>query len=114
MIFIISTFRFIILYRTVILLKWSLSVIVGDFAFKCPVIQLAQNYAKSPGSSVYFYEFNHRPSVSDWPAWSGSLHGDEVQFLFGLTLKPEAAYTMDEQKLSQDMMQYWTNFAKTG
>lgn len=88
--------------------------IIGDFAFKCPVIQLAQNYAKSPGSSVYFYEFNHRPSVSDWPAWSGSLHGDEVQFLFGLTLKPEAAYTMDEQKLSQDMMQYWTNFAKTG
>lgn len=101
--------KFFILFET-----FPFFFAVGDSAFKCPIIHLAQLYARSPTSSVYLYEFNHRPSISDWPDWSGSLHGDEIQFVFGLPLRAGSNYTTDEQKLSQEMMQYWTNFAKTG
>ncbi|XP_062578520.1 acetylcholinesterase-like [Saccostrea cucullata] len=90
--------------------------ITGDFAFKCPTINLAQKYAQANGQAagVYLYEFNHRPSVSSWPEWSGALHGDEIEFIFGLPLRKGTKYSANEQSLSQDMMQYWAKFAKTG
>ncbi|KAK3096285.1 hypothetical protein FSP39_025325 [Pinctada imbricata] len=86
----------------------------GDFAFKCPVINLAKTYAKTSGVNVYMYAFKQRPSVSAWPSWTGVLHGDEIEFVFGLPLRENTNYTYNEQQFSSDLMKYWSTFAKTG
>jgi acetylcholinesterase len=51
-----------------------LSYAVGDAHFTCPTVSVANAYAmqKMP---VYFYHFVARPSISDWPEWTGVMHG---------------------------------------
>jgi len=45
----------------------------------------------------------------------GVMHGDEIMFVFGDALKRFTPhnYSTEDQKLSEKMMTYWTNFAKT-
>ena len=86
---------------------------VGDLMFVCPVVDLAEHYAKRD-QKVYYYDYNHRASYHHWPEWMGVLHGDEIMFAFGEPFNPRYNYTKNEQKLSEKIMRYWTNFAKTG
>lgn len=86
---------------------------VGDLHFVCPVNDLADHYAQN-GQRVYNYWFEHRYSLNPWPAWMGTLHGDEIFFVFGKPLDPALGFTDEEKQLSRKIMRYWTNFAKTG
>jgi len=45
----------------------------------------------------------------------GVMHGDEIMFVFGDALKRFTSnnYSLEDRQLSQQMMTYWTNFAKT-
>jgi acetylcholinesterase len=100
-------------------INWSstLYISAGDFNFKCPVVELAEILAKYPNrnGSLFGYYFDHRTSVSDWPDWTGVLHGDEIEYVFGVPLKSTSSpYSSNEQWLSRYMMEYWTNFAKNG
>jgi len=56
-----------------------------------------------------------RYSVNPWPRWMGVMHGDEIMFVFGEALKRLTPhnYSLEDRQLSQQMMTYWTNFAKT-
>ncbi|KAK7486471.1 hypothetical protein BaRGS_00022272 [Batillaria attramentaria] len=90
-----------------------ISLAVGDYHFVCEVNALADRYAQS-GQRVYNYWFQHRSSVNPWPAWMGTLHADEIMFVFGLPLDPARGYSEEEKQLSRKMMRFWTNFAKTG
>jgi len=85
----------------------------GDWQFTCPVVEFSHRYAET-GNNVYMYYFTHRSTESKWPKWSGSLHGDEIHFVFGQPLNKTYHYTDSEIKLSKKMMTYWANFAKTG
>ena len=68
---------------------------------------------------TYAYEFNDEnapqlflPPVSFNYA---SAHASEIQYLFNLRSQiPHPGLTPDQQKLSDAMVSYWTNFAKTG
>lgn len=91
----------------------ALDKIVGDRHFTCNVNEFAHAYAKA-GNEVYMYFFKHRSSRSLWPSWSGVLHGDEINYIFGEPLDSMKRYTQEEIKLSKRMMRYWANFAKTG
>lgn len=86
---------------------------VGDYHFVCEVNKLADFYAAN-GQRVYQFWFDHRSSVNPWPKWMGTLHGDEIHFVFGMPLNPELGYNKKEQELSKRIMRYWSNFAKTG
>ena len=49
----------------------------------------------------------------------GSLHGEELAYGLGMPLTGgsnhlEQNYTFQEQVLSEVMMHYWANFARTG
>lgn len=48
------------------------------------------------------------------PAWTGVMHADEINFVFGEPLDPIKKYTREEIELTRLMMRYWANFAKTG
>jgi acetylcholinesterase len=68
----------------------------------------------STQNDVYQYYFDQRSSVNPWPDWTGVLHGDEINFIFGEPLNDLFKYTEEEKELARDMMTYWGNFAKTG
>ena len=92
----------------------ALDKMVGDYHFTCNVNEFARYFAET-GKNVYKYYFKHRSSGNLWPKWTGTLHGDEISFLFGRPLDPKYRhFTEKERELSRKMMTYWGNFIKSG
>lgn len=91
----------------------SLSNMLGDFEFSCPVLNFAEAYARA-GQDVYVYYFTHRSTNNPWPNWGGVMHGYEIDYILGLPLDKWRDYTSQEQNLSMSVMKYFSNFAKTG
>ncbi|XP_036604057.1 cocaine esterase-like [Trichosurus vulpecula] len=86
---------------------------MGDMMFVIPSLKVAK-YQHSPSSPVYFYEFQHRPSMFNGvkPDFVKADHSDDVPFVFGLPFLGEA--TEEEKLLSHRIMSYWANFARHG
>ena len=43
------------------------------------------------------------------------FHSDDIEYVFGtLDTRPGGTVRPEDRKLSEQMMSYWTNFAKTG
>lgn len=84
----------------------------------CTLWQLPSSSSSSPNPApaVYLYAFNHRTSGNKWPEWTGAAHGYEIDHVFGVPLqaKTRSQYREDERALSDIVIRYWTNFAKTG
>lgn len=59
---------------------------------------------------VYLYLFSRR--LEDDPR--GAFHGAELPYLFGNLRKMHRSYKQQDEKLSEMMMRYWVNFARTG
>lgn len=91
----------------------ALDKMVGDYQFTCNVNEFAHRYAET-GNNVYMYLFTHRSLGNPWPSWTGVMHGDEINYIFGEPLDPAKNYQTQEAELSRRMMNYWANFAKTG
>lgn len=71
------------------------------------------SYALS-GGTTYMYYFTHRSSINPWPAWTGVMHGYEIEFVFGRPLNASLGYTPEEIDMSLRMMNVWATFARTG
>lgn len=91
----------------------AIDKIVGDYQFTCNVNEFAGRYAET-GNSVYMYYYKHRSQNNPWPRWTGVMHADEINYVFGEPLDSTKGYTKEEIHLSKRMMRYWANFAKTG
>ncbi|KAE8737177.1 Acetylcholinesterase 1/Carboxyl/Cholinesterase 57, partial [Frankliniella occidentalis] len=91
----------------------ALDKMVGDYHFTCNVNEFAHRYAET-GNNVYMYYFKHRSINNPWPSWTGVMHADEINYVFGEALNPALKYHPLEVELSKRMMRYWANFAKTG
>jgi para-nitrobenzyl esterase len=93
-----------------------------DGIFSCP----ARNAIRSLSNFVttYAYEFNDENAPPPQSAFGGSLtfplgayHTSELQYLFTETSffgLPTAPLSPSQQQLSDAMISYWTQFAKTG
>ncbi len=74
----------------------------------------------SPGwqtgdSPVFRYHFELAAPTSRFHPVSFAFHSDEIEYVFGtLETRPGADWRPEDRKLSEQMMGYWTNFAKTG
>jgi para-nitrobenzyl esterase len=96
----------------------ALASIFTDWTMACPAAAVARAAADQPGQEVYQYEF----ADPDAPGQTidklmpmGDFHEAELPYLFskqqGLTspvLTPAAV------KVSDQMISYWTSFARTG
>jgi len=65
--------------------------------------------------NVYRYEFDLAAPPSKFHPGSFAFHSDDIEYVFGtLATRPEALWRAEDFKLSDQIMSYWTNFARTG
>ena len=72
-------------------------------------------HRKTGDSPVYRYHFELAAPPSKFHPGSFAFHSDDIEYVFGtLATRPGAVWRAEDWKLSEEMMSYWTNFAKTG
>lgn len=94
----------------------ALSASFGDTHFHCGVKRFAEQ-AQMAGSTVYMYYMTFEPANSVWNStWNGAGLDEELQFVFGLPFQSEERPDVSEveKNFSLNVMQLWSNFAKTG
>ncbi|MHC4426523.1 MAG: carboxylesterase/lipase family protein [Planctomycetota bacterium] len=89
-------------------IKKAVNQHINDSWFAQPTRWMVRHMSKV-NPNTYLYHFAHR-SIN-WPA-GGSAHAAELAFVFG-SMKPDKQ-TPSYKYLSNAMMTYWTQFAKTG
>jgi para-nitrobenzyl esterase len=72
-------------------------------------------HRKTGNSSVFRYHFELAAPPSKFhPGWF-AFHGDDLEYVFGtLDTRPDSVWRPEDRTLSERMMSYWTNFARTG
>ena len=72
-------------------------------------------HRKTGDSPVYRYHFELRALPSKYHPGSFAFHSDDIEYVFGtLDTRPGETVRPEDRTLSDQMMGYWTNFAKTG
>ena len=72
-------------------------------------------HRKTGDSPVYRYHFELAATPSKYHPGTFAFHSDDIEYVFGtLDTRPEWNVRPEDRKLSEEMMSYWTNFAKTG
>jgi len=96
------------------------SQLISDFGFLCPGRTLL-NFGDANKLNVYSYFFTHIPSfmTDEDKIKLGSFHLAEIYYVFNNPLnnfvnKNNRNFTADEALLSNQMLEFWTGFAKTG
>lgn len=70
---------------------------------------------KTGNAPVYRYHLELPAPVSKFHPESAAFHSDDIEYVFGtLATRVGAIWRPEDWKLSEQMMGYWTNFAKTG
>ncbi|HUV68424.1 MAG TPA: carboxylesterase family protein [Terracidiphilus sp.] len=70
---------------------------------------------KTGDSPVYRYHFELAAPPSKYHPGSFVFHSDDIEYVFGtLDTRPGSVWRPEDRKLSDEMMSYWTNFAKNG
>lgn len=75
-------------------------------------------YLSKKNPRCYMYVFAHNAEAGEHATIPQSIHGEDLPFVFGAPLDDvgpfEKEYTDEERLLSEAMMRYFSNFAKTG
>jgi para-nitrobenzyl esterase len=93
---------------------YSYSAAAGDFYFSCPAYSADQQLSRHV--HTFAYEFND-PNVPDFfgfPLPLLTYHGSELVFVFGTPASEYTQLSQPEQELSDQIMAYWTSFARQG
>ncbi|GFY37874.1 neuroligin-4, X-linked [Trichonephila inaurata madagascariensis] len=89
-----------------------------DALVVAPSVSSANLFSKTM-HNIFLYVFNYPSDASDHPQKVTCVHGDDMRYVFGAPLVQTMAhftdnYTKAEMGLSEGIMKYWTNFARTG
>jgi para-nitrobenzyl esterase len=72
-------------------------------------------HRKTGESPVYRYHLELAAPPSKYHPGQFAFHSDDIEYVFGtLDTRPGSEWRPEDRKLSDEMMSYWTNFAKTG
>jgi para-nitrobenzyl esterase len=87
----------------------------GDSFIAFGTWKWVEAHRKTGESPVYRYHFELAAPPSKFHQGSSAFHSDDIEYVFGaLATRPGAVWRPEDWKLSEEMMAYWTNFAKTG
>ncbi|GFS19776.1 neuroligin 4 [Elysia marginata] len=93
--------------------------LISDGQYVAPLVEMADFHAET--ADTYLYSFSHSTQSAGLGEAEDiqGIHGDELPYVFGSPLvngsSPfPASFTDAERLLSETMMTYWTNFAKSG
>ena len=98
----------------------AMSAAIGDCGFINLGNRQANRVLREYVDAVYAYEFDAAPTPTPWPTVSfpyGAAHTQDVRYLFpnfrgaGGYVVP---YDKADAKLAEEMVGYWTTFARTG
>jgi para-nitrobenzyl esterase len=73
-------------------------------------------HSRTGGAPVYRYRFDLPATPSEThPEGKYAFHSDELEYVFGtLDARRGATWRLEDRTLSEQMIGYWTNFARTG
>lgn len=79
----------------------------------------SQTVSDGESSKVFFSVFDYQTKDGDYPQRMGTVHGEDLPFVFGAPLVEGFShfprnYTKSEVALSEAIMIYWSNFVRTG
>ena len=70
---------------------------------------------KTGDKNVYRYKLDLAAPPSKFHPGSFAFHSDDIEYIFGtIDTRPGATWRPEDRVLSDQMMSYWTNFAKKG
>lgn len=70
---------------------------------------------KTGDAPVYRYHFELPAPASKFHPDSYAFHSDDIEYVFGtLDTRPNSDWRPEDRKLSNEIMDYWTNFARQG
>ena len=70
---------------------------------------------KTGDKDIYRYKLDLASPPSKFHPEGNAFHSDDIEYVFGtLATRPGAVWRPEDWKLSDQMMDYWTNFAKKG
>jgi para-nitrobenzyl esterase len=70
---------------------------------------------KSGNQNIYRYQLDLAAPPSKFHPGSYAFHSNDIEYVFGtLDTRPGAVWRPEDYKLSDQIMSYWTDFAKTG
>ena len=70
---------------------------------------------KTGDKDIYRYKLDLAAPPSKFHQGSYAFHSDDIEYVFGtLDTRPGATWRPEDRKLSDEMMSYWTNFARSG
>ncbi|XP_055955260.1 crystal protein [Patella vulgata] len=96
----------------------DLSKLSTDLVFVCSTRNATRSLIKHGNANTWLYIWDHAFSFPGWgniTFCEGHVcHGSEIPYVFQTASLAGFKYTPDEIVLSDLIIQYWTNFAKTG
>ncbi|XP_041667132.1 bile salt-activated lipase-like [Cheilinus undulatus] len=100
-------------------IKRTIVEIGTDYIFLVPTqaaLYLHATHATTGRTYSYlFSEPNRMGGIGrPYPSWMGADHADDLQYVFGKPFTTPLGYWPSHRTVSRYMMNYWTNFAKTG
>jgi para-nitrobenzyl esterase len=70
---------------------------------------------KTGDKDIYRYKLDLAAPSSKFHPGEFAFHSDDIEYVFGtLDTRPGAVWRDEDRKLSDEMMSYWTNFARSG
>ncbi len=99
------------------LLRRTIGIAVGDFITTCPTIEFAKTfYNRDRDSNVYQYYFNSKLGLEKYlcSKWMGACHATDIFPVFGVSFREFEGHLDREREISAQMIDFFTNFAKTG
>ncbi|KAM9206530.1 bile salt-activated lipase [Dugong dugon] len=86
-----------------------------DILFLMPTkIALAQHRTNAKSAKTYSYLFSHPSRMPIYPSWIGADHADDLQYVLGKPFVTPLGYRPQDRTVSETMIAYWTNFARSG